>query len=60
MERVLPVKFKESDLENLNVVKQYYKDTRCLDLTDSTAIKMLIADKASEIKSEKKEGIADE
>ena len=41
---------KEQDWVNLAEVQRWYKEKRGLDLKDSSVIKMLLADKASELK----------
>jgi hypothetical protein len=42
---------KEIDWENLEIVREWYKNERGLDLKDSSVFKMLLADKASEVKN---------
>lgn len=50
LEKVIPIKFKKIDIDNLKTVQQYYRTDRGLDLKDSTVVKMLLADKASELR----------
>lgn len=47
---VLTTKMKTIDWNNLETVKQWYKEHRGLDLKDSSVIKMLLADKVTELK----------
>ena len=48
--KVITTKMKEQDWLNLAEVQRWYKEKRGLDLKDSSVIKMLLADKASELK----------
>ena len=50
--KVITTKMKEQDWVNLAEVQRWYKEKRGLDLKDSSVIKMLLADKVSELKRE--------
>lgn len=50
--KTVTAKMKDIDWENLEVVQKWYREKRGLDLKDSSIFKMLLADKASEIKRE--------
>ena len=49
--KTVTAKMKDVDWNNLEIVRAYYRDERGLDLKDSSVFKMLLADKASEIKA---------
>ena len=45
------VTLSDLDLQNLNVIQSFYKTERGLDLKRASAIKMLLADKATELRN---------
>lgn len=53
--QTVTAKMKEIDWVNLEIVREYYRRERGLDLKDSSVLKMLLADKVSELKAKEKE-----